>query len=124
VLILVGLITPSRWEVNRRVAFLTLLLFVTSIWGMVSQLLYVWNIWLPIPLMQFIADTGRPLVMLYVLSLAIVVPTISLPMVIFVRREKTLASMLDFMDRLTTLSMLYLFLDVIGLVIVVIRNIS
>ena len=124
VLILVGLITPSRWEVNRRVAFLTLLLFVTSIWGMVSQLLYVWNIWLPIPMMQFIADTGRPLVMLYVLSLAIVVPTISLPMVIFVRREKPLASMLDFMDRLTTLSMLYLFLDVIGLVIVVIRNIS
>ena len=124
VLALIGLITPSRWEVNRRVGFLTLLLFILSIWGMVSQLLYVWNIWLPLPLMQFIANTGRPLVMLYVLSLAIVVPTVVLPVYAFVRREKTLSSLLDFMDRLTTLSMLYLFFDVIGLIIVVIRNIS
>lgn len=124
VLALIGLITPSRWEVNRRVGFLTLLLFILSIWGMVSQLLYVWNIWLPLHLMQFIANTGRPLVMLYVLSLAIVVPTVVLPVYAFVRREKTLSSLLDFMDRLTTLSMLYLFFDVIGLIIVVIRNIS
>lgn len=124
VLVLVGFITPSRWEVNRRVAFLTLLLFIISIWAMVSQLLYVWNIWLPLPMMQFIASTGRPLVMLYLLSLAIVVPTVSLPVFAFVRRDKTLPSLLDFMDRLTTLSMLYLFFDGIGLIIVVIRNIS
>jgi hypothetical protein len=124
VLTLVGFFTPSRWEVNRRVAFLTLLLFITSLWGMVSQLLYLWNIWLPLPLMQFIANTGRPLVMLYLLSLAIVVPTVSFPVFAFVRWDKTLSSLLDFMDRLTTLSMLYLFFDVIGLIIVVIRNVS
>jgi len=123
VLVLVGFFTPSRWEVNRRVAFLTLLLFITSIWGMVTQLLYVWNIWLPFPVMQFIASTGRPLLMLYLLSLAIVVPTVSFPVFTFVRRDKTLASLLDVMDRLTTLSMLYLFFDGIGLIIVVIRNI-
>jgi len=122
-LILVGLVTPSRWEVNRRVAFLTLILFITSIWGMVSQLLYVWDIWLPFSVMQFFASTGRPLVMLYLLSLVIVVPTVSFPVFVFLRWEKMLPSLLDFMDRLTTLSMLYLFLDVIGLVIVVIRNI-
>ena len=55
VLVFVGIFTPSRWEVNRRVAFLTLLLFITSIWGMVSQLLYVWNIWLP-PSMPNLTD--------------------------------------------------------------------
>jgi len=124
ILALLGLLTPSRWEVNRRVAFLTLLLFITSIWGMVSQLLYLWNIWLPFPLMQFIASTGRPLVMLYLFSLAVVVPTVSFPVFAFVRWNKTLPTLLDFMDRLTTLSMLYLFFDVIGLIIVVIRNIS
>ncbi len=122
VLALIGLFTPSRWEVNRRVAFLTLLLFITAIWAMVTQLLYLWDIWLPLPMMQFVANTGRPLVMLYLISLAIVVPTVALPVLVFVRSKKALPSLLDIMDRLSLLSTLYLFLDLIGLVIVVIRN--
>jgi len=121
---LLGLITPKQWDVNKRVAFMTVLLFTTAIWGMVSQLLYIWNIWLPAPMVQFIADTGRPVVMLYILSLAIVVPTVTLPVYIFVKSKKALPSTLDLMDRLSTLSMLYLFFDLIGLVIVIIRNIS
>ena len=121
---LLGLFTPKQWEVNRRVAFMTLLLFVTVIWAMVSQLLYLWNIWLPFPVMQFIAATGRPLLMLYIISLALVVPTVSLPVLVFVRSKKAFPSLLDLMDRLSTLSILYLFFDVIGLVIVIIRNIS
>lgn len=124
VLALLGLITPKQWDVNKRVAFMTVLLFTTAIWGMVSQLLYIWNIWLPAPMVQFIADTGRPVVMLYILSLAIVVPTVALPVYIFVKSKKALPSTLDLMDRLSTLSMLYLFFDLIGLVIVIIRNIS
>ena len=124
VLTLLGLLTPKHWEVNRRVAFLTLLLFITALWSMISQLLYVWNIWLPFPLLQFIANTGRPLLILYALSLALVVITVGLPVLLFSRSSKALPSMLDFMDRLSTLSMLYLFFDGIGLIIVVIRNIS
>jgi hypothetical protein len=122
-LALLGLVTPKQWEVNRRVAFLTLLLFVTVIWAMVAQLLYLWNVWLPPTLMQFIASTGRPLVMLYLLSLALVVPTVSLPVLVFLRSKKALPALLDLMDRLSTLSMLYLFFDGIGLVVVIIRNI-
>ena len=123
-LALLGLVTPKQWEVNRRVAFLTLLLFVTVIWAMVAQLLYLWNIWLPPALMQFIASTGRPLVMLYLLSLALVVPTVSLPVLVFLRSKKALPALLDLTDRLSTLSMFYLFLDAVGLVVVIIRNIS
>ena len=124
ILALLGLFTPGQWEVNRRVAFMTILLFVTFIWAMVVQLLYLWNIWLPLPMMQLIAGTGRPLVMLYLISLALVIPTVTLPVVVFLKSKKALPSMLDIMDRLSLLSILYLFLDVVGLVIVVIRNVS
>lgn len=121
---LFGLFTPARWDVNRRVAFLTVLLLTASIWAMISQLLYLWNIWLPFSWLQFIANTGRPLVMLFLLSLAIVVPTVGIPVFVFIRSKKALSSMLDIMDRLSLLSTFYLFLDVIGLVIILIRNIS
>ena len=124
ILVLLGLFTPSRWEVNRRIAFLTLLLFVTVIWAMISQLLYLWNIWLPLSWLQLIAGTGRPLFTLYLISLALVSLTVSLPVAAFVWSKKALPSLLDIMDRLSLLSLLYLFLDLIGLVIVVIRNVA
>ena len=122
--VLVGLVTPKHWEVNRRVAFLTLLLFVAVIWAMTAQLLYLWNIWLPPSLVQFIASTGRPLVMLYLLSLVLVVPTASLPVLVFLRSKRALPAILDIIDRLSTLSVLYLFFDAVGLVVVIIRNLS
>ena len=121
---LLGLFTPKHWEVNRRIAFMALLFFIATIWGMISQLLYLWNIWPPLPMMQFIANTGRPLLVTYLISLAVVVPTVALPVFIFMRSKKALPSLLDIMDRLSLLSILYLFLDAIGLVIVLIRNIS
>ena len=124
VLLLMGLFLPRQWEVNRRIAFLTVLLFSAAIWGMVSQLLYLWNIWLPLPMMKLIAATGRPLLSLYILSLALVGLTVSLPVFVFVWSKKALPSMLDLMDRLSLLSTLYLFLDAAGLVIVLIRNIA
>lgn len=120
---LMGLFTPKRWEVNRRIAFLTVLLFSAAIWAMISQLLYLWNIWLPVPLLKLIADTGRPLFTLYLISLGLAGITVTLPVFIFVWSKKALSSMLDIMDRLSLLSMLYLALDGIGLVIVIIRNV-
>ena len=123
-LALVGLVAPKQWEVNRRVAFLTLLLFVAVIWAMTAQLLYLWNIWLPPSLVQFIASTGRPLVMLYLLSLVLVVPTASMPVLVFLRSKRALPAILDIIDRLSTLSVLYLFFDAVGLVVVIIRNLS
>lgn len=123
ILVLVGLVTPRQWETNKRIAFLTLLLLITVIWGMVSQLLYLWDIWLPWPMMTLIASTGRPLFMLYIISLAIVAPTVVLPVFIFLRSKKAAPNLLDLMDRLSILSVLYLFFDVIGLVVVIIRNV-
>ena len=124
ILAALGLFIPRHWEVNRRVAFLMLLLFVTVIWAMISQLLYLWDIWLPPFLIRFIVSTGRPLVTLYFITLALVIPTVSLPVWFFLRFPKALPSLLDIMDRLSTLSVLYLFFDVVGLVVVIIRNIS
>jgi hypothetical protein len=124
VLTLLGFFTPARWEVNRRVAFLTMLLFSAVIWGMLTQLSYLWNIWLPVPLMKLIAQTGRPLFALYLISLAIVFPSIALPAFVFLRSKKALPNLLDIMERLSLLSTLYLVLDVLGLIIVVVRNIS
>lgn len=122
VLALVGLMMPSQWSSDRRVTFLALLILLLSLWGMISQLLFLWNVFLPASVIQLLRNSGHALRILYTASLAIVIPTILLPVYLFVRSNRSVTVMKDLMERFSLLTMLYLFLDAVGIVIVIIRN--
>ncbi len=121
---LLGLILPSKWTADKRISFLILLVMILSIWGIISQLLFLWNINLPPFLIQLLARSGRPLVGLYLISLALVVPSVILPVFQFIRSSRMEKVLLDFVDRLSPLVMTYLVLDAAGLIVVLIRNFS
>jgi len=124
VLALLGLILPAPWYSDRRIAFLSLLILLTSVWGMISQLLLVWSVPLPIQAIQFLRSSNHPLRMLYAACLAVVTPTILLPVYLFIKSKKSIAFMQDLMERLSLLATFYLFFDFVGLIIVIIRNIN
>jgi hypothetical protein len=124
VVTLLGLITPKRWSVNKRIALLSLLFLITALWAMIAQLLFLWNINFPISILRFIAHTAHPLRVLYASSFVIVLPTVLLPAYSFLRSDKLLLFIQDLTDRFSTLTMLYLFFDLIGLVLVILRNIG
>jgi hypothetical protein len=123
VVALLGFIIPKQWHSDRRIAFLGLLILITSLWAMISQLLFLWNVSLPLPAIQFLRNSDHPLRILYAGSLLIVSATILLPVYLFIRSKKAVSFMQSLMERLSLLTMLYLFFDLVGLVIVVIRNI-
>lgn len=123
VFVLVGFVTPRQWKVDKRISFLGLLFLLLAIWAMISQLLFIWNINLPVSTMQFLASSGHPLRWLYAGSLAIVIPTVVLPIYFFLRTDKVSFAMQELIDRLSLLTMLYLFFDFVGVIIIVIRNI-
>jgi hypothetical protein len=124
VLALLGLILPAHWYSDRRIAFLSLLILLTSVWGMISQLLLVWRVPLPIQAIQFLRSSNHPLRMLYAACLAVVTPTILIPVYLFIKSKKSIAFMQDLMERLSLLATFYLFFDFVGLIIVIIRNIN
>ena len=124
VVALLGLTIPRQWSSDRRITFLGLLILLTSIWGMISQLLFVWNVNLPAQAVQFLRTSAHPLRILYAICLAVVLSTVLVPIYLFVRSNKSIALMRDFMERLSLISTLYLFLDFLGLVIVIIRNVN
>jgi len=124
VIALLGFLTPNHWAGDRRVAFLSLLVILTALWGMISQLLFLWNISLPAPLIRLVAQSEHPLRLLYAISLAIVLPTILLPVYLFIRSNKSVKFMQDLTERLSVLTLFYLFFDLTGLVIVIIRNLA
>ena len=123
-LVLLGFIVPWQWPPERRITFLGLLFLLVSIWGITSQLLFLWNISLPPQAILFLRSVSHPLRILYAASLAVVIPTILLPVYFFVRSKSSVAFMQDLMERFSLLTLFYLFFDAVGLLIVIIRNIS
>lgn len=124
VLVLVGFIIPLRWPSDKRITFLALLILLISLWGIIGQLLFLWNLSLPAQAIQLLRSVRHPLRILYAACLVVVIPTILLPIYLFVRSKRSVAFMQDLMERFSLLTMLYLLFDAVGLVIVIIRNIN
>ena len=124
VVVLLGFLTPIQWEPDRRIAFLGLLFLITSAWGMIGQLLFLWNIFLPAEAIQFLRSSSHPLRIIYVVCLAVVTPTVLLPVYGFLRSNKAVMIMQNLMERLALLATFYLFFDLLGLIIVIIRNLD
>ena len=124
VLALLGLLTPKQWESNRRIAFLAFLILIISAWGIISQLLFLWNVFLPAQAIEVLRHSSHPLRIIYAVCLMVVTPTVLLPAYSFIRSKKAVTFMQNIIERLSLLTMLYLFFDVLGLIIIIIRNIS
>jgi len=123
VALLLGILIPSRWGRDKRLAIVSMLFLVLSIWAMLTQLyaLQVWGV--PNALLQLLAGSAHPLRFIYLIALAFIVPTVVFPVLTIYRSEKTLAKVLDMIGSVSLLTMLYLFLDFMALIVVVVRNI-
>ena len=90
---------------------------------MTNQLFALLNISLPIWFFNFFVQQSHPLRALYLISLFLVAFTILIPTYLILKSDKALQIVLDFIDRITFLAAFYLLFDVIGLIIVIIRNV-
>jgi len=120
---LLGFLVPKYWDQKHRIALLSSLILVTALWAMTSQLFVLLNITLPAWFINFFVQQSHPLRALYEVGLVLVTPTVLIPTYMILKSDKVLQVVLDFMDRITLLSVFYLLFDVIGLIIVVIRNV-
>jgi hypothetical protein len=119
---LLGFLTPPRWEPKRRIAVLSILVLVMSLWAMVTQLFFLANVHIPGAIIAFLVRSGHPARMLYAIVLAVVGASFLLPVLPLVRPGSGTGFMAGLIDRLGLLSTFYLVFDVAALVIVVIRN--
>jgi hypothetical protein len=70
-----------------------------------------------------IARMSHPLRFLYSISLAVIGLTVALPAYFVLQSEKFMQGVRGFFERISTLTLFYLFFDFVGLVIVIIRNV-
>jgi hypothetical protein len=118
-----GFLVSRHWDKDRRIALLSILVLIISLWAIISQLYVLMGISVPNQVIIFLAQQDHPVRTLYLISLVMVTPTFLLPTYLVLRSDKALRFVQDLTERISLLTTIYLFLDLIGLVIVIIRNI-
>jgi hypothetical protein len=119
-----GVLMPKQWDFKKRAGFLSLFILIVSMWAIIVQALVVWNLWLPAALIKLLIASHHPVRYLYLLLLVVITASVFFPLYSFIRSKKSVAIMQDLIERFSTLTMLYLFFDLIGIFIIIIRNVS
>ena len=122
ILVLLGYLISTHWNPDQRVALLSLLVLLASLWAMLEQLFFLVGMALPGWFIGLLIASGHPLRTLYIVVAGVVGVTIALPVLLFLRSSKGLTVMRALTERLSILSLFYLVLDVIGVAIVIVRN--
>jgi hypothetical protein len=119
---LLGFLISIKWGEKRRVALMSALVLVVSLWSMFNQAYFLNALYPPSWLFALSAATGRPLVTLYALALAVSVISVLIPTWFILRTERGLKIVSEGIERLSILMLLYLVFDAAALVVVLIRN--
>ena len=121
---LLGYLISSKWDKDRRIALLSVLVLIASLWAMVSQLYFLLGVSVPEALLAFLVHISHPVRVLYGIALAAVTTTVLVPTFMILRSDIALQLVRGLIERVSLLTMFYLLFDLAGLVIVIIRNIS
>ena len=122
VISLLGLTVPTKWQEDRRVALLSVLALLTTLWAVEGQAYFIWGSYLPEHVLRYVASSEHPLRLLYATALAMVVPTIILPVYLILKSDRFLNLVQGLIERLSLLTMFYLFFDLLGLIVIIVRN--
>ena len=124
VLLLLGLFLPKKWPEKNRVALLGALMYLVSLWAILGQLFFIMGAVTPFWIVQSLSRMNHPLRFLYLAIFLIVFPSVLLPMIALVRSGKVRDWLSKLNERIVLLSSFYIFLDLIGLVVIIIRNVG
>jgi hypothetical protein len=120
---LLGFLVSTEWDELHRIALLSLLVLLAACWATYAQAYFLWNLSPPGGLVWLVSRFGHPLRVLYVCATGAVLVTI-LPAALLVLRNARFFSFVRAMiDRLALLTGFYLILDILGLMIVIMRNV-
>lgn len=123
VAVLLGFLVSKVWSEGQRVAVMGHLALTASLWAVATSLFFLIPISLSPETVGFLANLAHPLRFLYGVSLALVGLTVFVPTYLILRSQSFFRAAQGLFERLSMLTTLYLFFDVVGLGIVIFRNI-
>ncbi len=120
---ILGLLISKKWGEKRRIALLSILVTIVSLWAIAGHIYFFRESSMPPQVIAFFVGFDHPLRVLYSVALLIVVPTILIPTYFVLASDKFFRFVEASIERLSTLMILYLVVDIAAGVILLIRNI-
>lgn len=120
---ILGLLISKKWGEKRRIALLSILVTIVSLWAIAGHIYFFRESSMPPQVIAFFVGFDHPLRVLYSVTLLIVVPTILIPTYFVLASDKFFRFVEESVERLSTLMILYLVVDIAAGVILLIRNI-
>ena len=128
---ILGLLLPKKWKEGKRVLLLGVLSFIVTIWGIIKQI----NFELLSPKQKYLAKgvfvillerSAHPLrngAFVLLTLFLIVIASVVVPVIIINKSTKSYHFLSKISDNIAQLSMIYIILDLLGLVIILFRNV-
>lgn len=123
ILVLTGLFMPKGWSAEKRLGLLGVLYLILAVWAILIQSYSLNGYPLPGWVAKFLVESGHPLRLMWGGMFLVTALTVTVPVILLVRSEKAQRASIEIFDRLAILSSLYLLFDVVGAVVLVVRNI-
>lgn len=122
VVLLLNFLIRGPWQEEKRIALLSSLILIVSLWAMFNQLHFLLGWSIPDSLFQFLTRQTRPLVIFYLLILGVVGPLVIGLTYFSLKSDQWVRGFLGLIERITILMTLYLVFDGVALILVIIRN--
>ena len=122
--ILLAALLLRNWNKNKRITLMGVFIIGISIWAMIGQLIRSAEFTYINEVVISLANKEYPSWLIYIGLTLIIFPSVVLPVYFAVFSERFQIGFIKILDRLSPLMGFYLFLDLLGVIIVIIRNIS
>lgn len=113
---------PAGWAKTKRINLLGLLIFGLAFWFIMEQVVQIYGPSRMRPIVEFFSHLPNPLLAFDLITWLLVVVSFVAPAVLVVRKENLDTWLTNVFDRLMILSGLYLFFDLAGILLVILRN--
>lgn len=124
IVVLAGLLVPRAWEADKRTALIGTLFLVLAAWSILYQVFLLFGSPVPAWGMEFLTRSEHPLRVIWGVALSAVAASVVLPAWSIVFRERAGKLAIDVFERIAVASSLYLVLDALGILVIVIRNLT
>jgi hypothetical protein len=121
--LIINAFIPNRFGLKQRLSILSVMVLMIWVWGVLGQLYFLVTSRVNKIFSILLSHSSRPLLMIYIILIPLVGFSTFLPLLYLVKKPQLAARIADILDRISTLSILYLLLDVVGIFIVLYRNI-
>lgn len=124
ILVILGFFFPDRISIETKLAFLGTIFMVIAIWAILGQIYSGLRYPLPVWLANLLVQTQHPFRFFWLTIFALTLVSVTLPLLLIAKRDKFKSIVLEVFERISTVSFLYIFFDLISVVIITIRNVS